>query len=360
MMDIFEAGGCTVVPLFDGRKFPRYEGYRGERPLAAAAAWLSARQEMGMRPVLSGRYALLTGWGVVVDCEGKAWQPNTNAIAAGHDIPQWMQAILGAARAGALLSWISAGGDGGRDIRNVLLPYSYVDICTAIGVPVAVAPGGAVGAKAGGTVHRVKLGEEGIAELLLKYGVCIPRSEIWHRAGGVEDGPVQHISEVRWCKESQWIKSVDNASDIVKAAQALARPVMSYVTQILGGAVTAAREAGREIGAGDGFGEGEMPINKFVERALIMNGPAVALEVTREELARGGSRHYIAKAWAFWALTVRGDVVLASASGDHEESLRRLAEQLWMDWARDADFPLESCLKSVREEAKHLGWGRGR
>ena len=338
--DGWAPGGSYVIPLFEWNKTPSYEAWqRGESTAwASVKTWMEKRREQtGRLPTVTGRFVVMNGWGVVIDCEGRKWAGSRDPL------PSWLEAVLGVARSGALASWVSSGGDGGKDVRNILIPYPVDAVALALGLPTHDTAAGGI---AGAAFRRqsIMLGSEMKAELLLRSGVCVPASEVIPESG--DNAGTKCL--VQW--RGDWM----GAS--VQSLQELARPIMSDLLDVLRGAILSAAESASA--SGDfvaGAGSDGAPLVKELEVVLWRDGPEAGLLMTQEMLDAGASRHYMAKTWANWALLSRGEA-LKERGGSNEGALRIVGEKIFGDWAEASGFTWRETMKSVVEEARFLKW----
>lgn len=306
-MDVFEAAGVVVVPLFDGLKHPNWKGYKGVDPLNAAADYIGQRRDRGAPVKLTGRYVLLNGWGAVIDPEGRKWHDRS--------LPLWMRAVKQAAD--VLPSWISAGGDGGQNVRNVLVPLPYERICRDLGVTAGE-----------GVAHRVPLGDDRMGELLLKWGVCVPVSRVGERTV-VWDTELSLDDAVKSCEEI-W----DDLSLVLRSA--------------IADGVASDRE--------DGTNAGDEPVVPSVARALNTGGADAGVEATAAALDNGASRHYLVKTWANWAFIMFGNQEWLKGDEGVESLIGRIGEL----WAYAAGFEYADVRKAVLDERRYCASWVGR
>lgn len=351
--DGWAPGGCYTIPLCDWNKVPSYENWqRGETAAwSSVKVWMEKRREQtGRLPSVTGRFVVMNGWGVVIDLEGRKWRDSAVGRVA---VPSWIEAILECARGGALASWVSASGDGGKDVRNVLIPYPVKDVCAALGIAEVSGAAASLGAAAAGSSgfrrESYVLGEEMKAELLVRSGVCVPESEVIAESG-----------ELAGVKSSVAWRGVLGPGSSVLALQEQARPVMRDLVDVLRGALVAAAETGGSEKAGGflaGAGSDGAPLVKELEVVLWRDGPDAGLRVTGEMLEAGASRHYLAKTWANWAILSRGRGLLERV-GDRGVigAIDVIAAKIGDDWADAAGFSAREIRKSVLEEARFLNW----
>lgn len=329
-MSALDERGISVVPLFDGRKHPEWTGYTGPEPLRAAAEWVRKRKAEGLEPRITGRYALLRGEAIVIDPEGKKWGDVPHLSDGEAVLPPWVGAVREAAM--GMPSWTSAGGDGGVGLRNVLVALPYKKVCEDLDLPWGE-----------GATHRVRLergGQRG--ELLLRYGVCVPYSEVTvQKEGSTFRGTGRVEWYGPWADPEAWTWS---------DAEEASRKVWPDLCAILRDRLMELEAEGLQV---DGLGEGsgEEPLVRSVARALFEDGFEGGWRATAEALSNGASRHYLVKTWANWAYTMwGGETWLAGDAG-----VDVLCEKIGTAWAYNAGFTRFDIGKAVRDERRYLG-----
>lgn len=319
-----------VLPLFDALKTPNYTGWSGSNWEAEAVEWA----QLGHK--VSGSFFWMQGCQcVVLDPEGKQFGRTGYSINTMDQWPSWTRLAL--SLADVLPSWVSAGGDGGLGIRNVLLPIGRDDLqeqirtaATRQGLPIS---------DDWRLAARAPLAGVEWGEVLTKHGVCVPPGVVEGRrlqmGIDIATGQEWTLSRAReaWEVYGEW------------TVHALAEPLV----------------IGSKERVTTGGADGDVPVMREIEEALVWSGPEAAVAVTHALIQSGGSRHYASKTWAEYAYTgilMRGghpvEVVREGARMNMDDEVSRsIIDQIWARWAHQYSTGAEPFTPSDVRKAVH-------
>ena len=325
-----------VLPLFDAEKTPNYTGWSGPDWEKEAREWLEVGHSV------SGSFFWMQGCGcVVLDPEGKMFGRAGYSLQAKGQWPPWVQ--LAANLADVLPSWISAGGDGGLGIRNVLIPISRVALESQ--VKAAAARQGVPMSDEWRLAARAPLAGVEWGEVLTKHGVCVPPGVVESRklelgldtATG-QEWTLQRAREA-WATVADWTVHVLAAPLVVGSSERVTT----------GGA------------------DGDVPVMREIEEALVWKGTDEAVAVTHTLIQSGASRHYASKTWAEFAYSTvlaRGggpcETVRQGARSNVDDDVSRaIIDQIWHLWANqyatgEEPFSVSDVRKAVHDSRRFI------
>lgn len=330
------ANESRILPLFDSHKTPNFTGWSGPDWEREAIEWM----ELGHKP--SGSFFWMQGCQCVVfDPEGKNFGRTGYTLDNTEQWPSWLRLAINLAD--VLPSWVSAGGDGGLGVRNVLLPIGRDALEAQI--KAAAARQALPMAEEWRLAARAPLAGVEWGEILTKHGVCIPPGVVDSRklelgldlATG-QEWTLQRAREA-WSTVAEWTIHI------------LAEPLV----------------IGSKERVTPGGADGDVPVMREIEEALVWKGPTAAAEITHGLIRAGASRHYASKTWAEYAyhgVIGRGgrevdDVREGARTNMDDEVSTVIIDQIWEFWAHaysvgEEPFTTRDVRKAVHDSRRFM------